>query len=148
MKSLINFFEENVDKYSSNPYMWEKRDGSYQSTNYKEMRELVYQFAAGLIRLGIKKGDRITMMAEGRTWWVVAEMGMFYVGAIDVPISIQLNEPADLSFRIKHSESRMIIVSGSQLKKIEALKKDLPLVEKIILMDPKDSYEKDEVYMG
>jgi long-chain acyl-CoA synthetase len=148
MKSLINFFEENVDKYSSNPYMWEKRDGEFRPTTYAAMREQVYQFAAGLIRLGIKKGDRITMMAEGRTWWVVAEMGMFYVGAIDVPISIQLNEPADLSFRIKHSESRMIIVSGSQLKKIEAIKKDLPLVEKIILMDPKDSYEKDEVYMG
>jgi len=148
MKSLINFFEENVDKYSSNPYMWEKRDGEFRPTTYAAMREQVYQFAAGLIRLGIRKGDRITMMAEGRTWWVVAEMGMFYVGAIDVPISIQLNEPADLSFRIKHSESRMIIVSGSQLKKIDAIRKELPLVEKIILMDPKESYEADEVYMG
>ncbi len=138
MKSLINFFEENVDKYSSNPYMWEKRDGEFRPTTYEEMRKQVYQFAAGLIRLGIKKGDRLTLLAEGRTRWVVAEMGMFYVGAIDVPISIQLNEPADLTFRIKHSESRMVIVSGSQARKIDSLKKELPLVEKYIHMDPRE----------
>ena len=148
MKSLVQFFEENVDRFANNPYMWEKRGGEFRSTSYKEMREQVYLFAAGLMQLGIEKGDRITLMAEGRTWWVVAEMSMFYLSAIDVPISIQLNEPADLTFRIKHSESRMIIVSGSQLRKIEAIRKELPLVEKIILMDPKDSYDNDEVFMG
>ena len=42
----------------------------------------------------------------------------------------------------------MIVVSSSQLKKIEAIKKDLPELEKIILMDPKDKYGPDEVYMG
>ncbi|TFH19692.1 MAG: long-chain fatty acid--CoA ligase [Bacteroidia bacterium] len=148
MKSLINFFEENVDKYSSNPYMWEKRDGSFKSTSYAEMRELVYQFAAGMMTIGVKKGDRLALLAEGRTWWVVAEMGMFYLGAMDVPLSIQLNEPADLTFRLKHSGAKMIVVSSSQLKKIESIKSELPDLEKIILMDPKEKYGKDEVYMG
>jgi long-chain acyl-CoA synthetase len=148
MKSLVQFFEENVEKYSSNPYMWEKRDGSFQSTSYAELKEQVYQFAAGMMTLGIKKGDRLTLLAEGRTRWVVAEMAMFYLGAIDVPLSIQLNEPADLTFRIKHSGARMAITSANQVKKINAVKKDLPDLEKVILMDPKESYEEDEVYMG
>ena len=148
MKSLIEFFEENVDRFTNNPYLWEKRDGSFQPTTYGEMRELVYQFAAGMMTIGVKKGDRLALLAESRAWWVVAEMGMFYLGAVDVPLSIQLNEPGDLTFRLKHSGSRIIIVSASQLKKIEAIKKDLPDLEKIILMDPKESYDEDEVYMG
>ena len=148
MKSLVQFFEENVDRFKDNPYMWEKKDGAYSPTSYSELRDQVYQFAAGLISLGIKKGDRLTLLAEGRTAWVVAEMSMFYLSAIDVPISIQLNEPADLSFRIKHSQSRMVIVSGSQLRKIDAIKKELPDLETVILMDPKESYKEDEVYMG
>jgi len=148
MKSLVQFFEENVDKYSSNPYLWEKRDGKYRSTSYEEMRGQVHQFGAGLMTIGVKKGDRLALLAEGRVRWVVAEMGMFYLGAIDVPLSIQLNEPADLTFRLKHSGARMIVVSSSQLKKIEPIKKDLPDLEKIILIDPKDTYGKDEVYMG
>ena len=148
MKSLVQFFEENVQKYSNNPYLWEKRDGAFQATTYQEMRELVYQFAAGLMTLGVNKGDRLALLAEGRTWWVVAEMGMFYLGAIDVPLSIQLNEPADLTFRLKHSGTRMIVVSGGQAKKIEGIKKDLPGLEKIILMDPKETYDEMEIYMG
>lgn len=148
MKTLIRFFEENVDKFSDNPYMWEKRDGEFQPTTYKEMRTLVYQFAAGLHQLGAKKGDRISLLAEGRVSWVVAEMGIFYLGVIDVPLSIQLNEATDLIFRIKHSESKMVIVSASQAEKIRSIREQLPDLEKIILMDPKASYEKDEVYMG
>lgn len=148
MKTLIQFFEENVERYSDNPYMWEKRDSDFKPTTYREMKELVYQFAAGMMTIGVNKGDRIALLAEGRAWWVVAEMGMFYLGAIDVPLSIQLNEPADLIFRLKHSETRMIIVSSSQLKKIDAIKQELPDLEKIILMDPKDSYDEMEVYMG
>ena len=148
MKSLIQFFEENVERFSSNPYMWEKRDGQFQPTSYSEMRELVYQFAAGLITLGLKKGDRMSLLAEGRNWWLAAEMGMFYVGVIDVPLSIQLNEPADLIFRLKHSGTRMIVVSGSQYKKIAPIRKELPDLEKVILMDPRENYEKGEIYMG
>jgi len=148
MKSLVQFFEENVDKFTNNPYMWEKKDGEFRSTSYGEMREQVHQFAAGLMKLGIEKGDRLTLLAEGRTEWVVSEMSLFYLSAIDVPISIQMKEPADLTFRIKHSESRMIICSQSQLKKVRDIKKELPGIEKVIIMDAQEKYEKDELFMG
>jgi len=148
MKSLVQFFEENVERFHSNPYVWEKRDGSFKSTSYDEMKTLVHRFAAGLITLGVKKGDRLALLAEGRTWWVAAEMGMFHVGAIDVPLSIMLNEPADLIFRLKHSGARMAVVSESQYRKVAPIKKELPDLEKLILMDPRESYEADELYMG
>ncbi|MGW8317459.1 MAG: AMP-binding protein, partial [Bacteroidales bacterium] len=79
MKSLVQFFNENVERYHASPYMWEKRDGSFKSTSYEEMKTLVHRFAAGLITLGVKKGDRLALLAEGRTWWAVAEFGMFHV---------------------------------------------------------------------
>lgn len=148
MKTLVQFFEENVEKYRDNPYLWEKRDGSFKPTSYGEIREQVHQFAAGLITLGIRKGDRLALMAEGRTQWVVAEMGMFFLGAVDVPLSIMLNEPGDLIFRLNHSEARMVVVSESQRKKIEGIRSELPELEKIILMDPKEQYGADEMYMG
>ncbi len=148
MKTLVQFLEGNAEKFAENPYMWEKREGKFQPTTYKELRELIHKFGAGLHKLGIKKGDRLALLAEGRTLWVVAEMGMFFNGAIDVPLSIQLNEPEDLTFRLKHSETRMIVVSQSQAKKIDPIKKNLPDLEKVILLDKKDQYEKDEVFIG
>ncbi|MEZ5072790.1 MAG: AMP-binding protein [Bacteroidales bacterium] len=139
MDSLVSFFEDKASRFSGNPYLWEKRDGEYRAATYGETREMIHHFAAGLRELGIQKGDRLTLLSEGRTWWVVAEMAMFYLSAIDVPISIQLNEPADLKFRITHSQSRMVVVSGSQLRKIKAIRQELPEVEKLILMDPRST---------
>jgi len=148
MKSLVKFFEESVDRFENNPYMWEKRDGEFKPTTFGEMRILVHQFAAGMHQMGVKKGDRLSLLAEGRVYWFVAEMGMFYLGAIDVPLSIQLNESTDLIFRIKHSESSVVVVSEGQLPKIRAIRKQLPDLKTIIVMDPLEKYEKDEVFMG
>lgn len=148
MKTLVQFLEGHTTKFAENPYMWEKRDGKFQSTTYKELKDLIHQFGAGLHKMGLKKGERMALLAEGRTLWVVAEMGMFYNGVIDVPLSIQLNEPEDLTFRLKHSGARMIVVSESQAGKISSIKKNLPELEKIILLDPKEKYEKDEIFIG
>ena len=48
-------------------------------------------------------------------------------------------------FRLKHSESKYILVSGGQLKKIRLIINELPLVEKIIIFDAIDVYEEKEV---
>ena len=85
MKTLIELFEVGVEKYANNPLMWEKTNGNYQSLSYKQIRDEVYHFGAGLIAIGIEKGDRIGLIAEGRTDWLVAELGMFYAGAVNVP---------------------------------------------------------------
>ncbi len=148
MKTLVQFLEGNTTRFAENPYMWEKRGGKFQPTTYKELKELIHHFGAGLHKMGIKKGERMALLAEGRTLWVVAEMGMFYNGVVDVPLSIQLNEPEDLTFRLKHSGSKMIVVSESQLKKVNSIKKNLPDLKKIILLDPKEKYEKDEIFIG
>lgn len=67
---------------------------------------------------------------------------------ISVPLSILLKESADLKFRIDHSESGWIIVSGNQLQKINSIRQDLKNLEKVILLDPGESFSRDEIYMG
>ncbi len=51
-----------------------------------------YKVAAGLLALGIKKGDRIALFSESRTDWVISELGVLHTGAICVPLSILLKE--------------------------------------------------------
>jgi long-chain acyl-CoA synthetase len=133
-RTLPQMFEDSVAKYSSNIMMWEKSD-SYQGTTYREMQTLVYQCAAGLIHLGINKGDRLALISEGRNDWVVSELGILFVGAINVPLSVKIDELSDLKFRIAHSGCRAVIVSGAQVQKMRTIKNDLPELEKIILLD-------------
>jgi len=98
MKTLIELFEVGVEKYANNPLMWEKTNGKYQSLSYKQIKEEVRNFGAGLISIGIKKGDRIGLIAEGRTDWLVSELGMFYAGAINVPLSVKLDAGSEIAF--------------------------------------------------
>jgi long-chain acyl-CoA synthetase len=59
-----------------------------------------------------------------------------------------LKEGADLKFRLEHSETSWVICSGNQVNKINSIKKDLKKLEKVILLDPRERYENDEIYMG
>lgn len=146
MKTLPHFFEEHVALFSNNPLMWEKKTDAYQASSYKEIQQKVHQFAAGLLSLGINKGDRITLMAEGRNDWLICELGMLYAGAVNVPLSIKLVELPEIKFRIEHSISRYIIASASQLPKIRALAKEFPMVEHIIVLDDVGILQAGEIY--
>ena len=89
----------------------------YEGTTYGETRKQVYEFAAGLISLGIKKGDRLAFISEGRNSWVIGELGILYTGAVNVPFSVKLN-PQEIKFRIIHSGAKMVLVSSNQAHKI------------------------------
>lgn len=136
-RTLIRLFENASQKYSIKPYLWEKEGGSYQTKSFKEVRDLVYETAAGLIALGVKKGDRIALLSEGRIYWIVSELGILYAGGVNVPFSIKLNEHEELKFRLSHAECRFCFTSGRQATKVRELKRDLPDLEKVILFDGK-----------
>ena len=148
MKTLIQFFEDCVGKYADNVYLLEKKNNKFIGATYREIQEKVYLFAAGLIQLGVNKGDRIALLSEGRNDWVISELGMFYAGAVDVPLSIKLTEPSEIKFRLKHSGARFIIASKQQVKKINPFLKEIDTLEKTILLDPQATYASHEIYFG
>lgn len=134
MDTIIDFFEESVKKFENNIYLWEKRNGRYEGTTYKSVKEEVISVASGLIALGISKGDRIALLSEGRNDWIISELGMLYAGICCVPLSIRL-EREEIKFRLKHSGCRMAFVSNLFLPKLIDLNHNLPLLEKIIVFD-------------
>jgi len=145
-RTLPQLFEDSVAKYPNNTLMWEKKGDSYKGTIYREMQTLVYQFAAGLLHLGINKGDRLALISEGRNDWVVSELGILFTGAINVPLSVKIDELSDLKFRLAHSGCRAVIVSGVQVHKVRAIKNDLPELTKIILLDGEPQAEEEMAF--
>ncbi len=147
MQTIIELFEESVKKYGNNPLMLEKNGSVYESTTYNDIRKAVIEFAAGLMSLGISKGDRIALLSEGRNDWVISELAVLYTGAINIPLSVKLGDASEIRFRLAHSGSKMIIISGGQAHKIKELKHELKELEKVILLDKSgDPEEKDILY--
>lgn len=144
-RTLPALFEASVQAFPGNVLIWEKTGPRYEPTTYAALRPLVRRFAAGLLSLGLRKGDRAALIAEGRRDWLMSELGLLYIGAVNVPISVRVDELADLKFRLSHSGCRMVIVSRSQLAKIRRVRLDLPDLAKVILLDEPDSAGPDEI---
>ncbi len=145
MKTIPLLFEKSVEKYTNNTLIWEKSEGKYQPITYKTVRQRVYNFAAGLIKLGIKTGDRVILLAEGRSEWLIGELAILYIGAIDVPLSVKLNEPSELKFRINHSEAKWILTSDRQINKVRNIKQEIQAISKTVIMGNIADIQNDEI---
>ncbi|HPE76559.1 MAG TPA: AMP-binding protein [Draconibacterium sp.] len=138
MKTIVELFETAITKFPENIYLWEKKNGKYEGTSYKETHDQVLNLAAGLVEIGFKKGDRAALVADGRNDWIISELGILYAGGINVPLSIRL-ETNEVAFRLKHSGAKFIFVSKLHTAKIEEIRADLPDLEKVIFIDGKEN---------
>ena len=146
-KTIIDLFENSVKVYPNNTFLLEKTDKVFEPTTYTQVKEKVYALGAGLQALGVKKGDTMALLSEGRNMWVIGELSMFYAGAINVPLSIKLEESNDLMFRLEHAMVKYIMVSKQQLGKVRLILDKLPLIEKVIVLDKIDSYQEKEIFV-
>ena len=147
-KTLVDLFEESVRLYPNNTFLLEKTGKKFEPTTYSQVKEKVYQLGAGLQALGVKKGDTMALLSEGRNMWVIGELSMFYAGAVNVPLSIKLEESNDLLFRLIHGDVKYVMVSGTQLKKVRAIIDQLPEVKKVIVFDEQAQYGEKEISLA
>ena len=147
-KTLVDLFEASVKKYPNNTFLLEKTGKKFEPTTYTQVKEKVYQLGAGLQALGVKKGDNMALLSEGRNMWVIGELAMFYAGAVNVPLSIKLEESNDLLFRLIHGEVKYVMVSGTQLKKVRSIIDQLPEVKKVIVFDEQAEYGDKEIALS
>lgn len=145
--TIIDFVEHYTQKYDTNTFLHEKVGGKWQKTTFGKTRIEAHRAAAGLMALGLEKGEKVALLSEGRNLWVIGELGILYAGGVNVPLSQKLEETNDLLFRIKHSDAKYVMVSASQLKKIRTVVAQVPAVEKVIVFDELDSYLENEISM-
>lgn len=133
--TIIDFVEKYTRQFEKNVFLRQKVDGKWQTHTFGQTREYAHKLGAGLMMMGLEKGDKVALLSEGRSAWVLGELGILYAGGVDVPLSINLAEGSDLVFRIVHSEAKYVMVSAYQLPKIRNIISQIPAVEKIIIFD-------------
>ena len=134
-RTIIDLFEGTVAKFGDKEFLLEKNGKVWEATSYTDAKREVLRVGAGLVALGIKPKQCISILAEGCNNWIISELGLLYAGAISVPLSIKLEESNDLLFRLRHADVVAIFVSKYQLPKIRRIKEQLPLLKHIIVYD-------------
>ncbi len=143
--TIIDFVERYTREFATHTFLREKVNGVWTETSFEDTRKEAHRIGAGLMSLGLEKGDKVALLSEGRNLWVLGELGILYAGGVNVPLSIKLEESNDLTFRIQHSDAKYIMVSMQQLAKIRTILPDCPNVEKVIVFDEIEDLQEKEI---
>lgn len=151
--TIIDFVNTYAARFADLTFLREKVDGVWTETSFAATRERGRILAAGFMALGLGKGDKVSLISEGRNEWIFCELGILHAGAVNVPLSFKLESDQDLLFRINHSDSRFVIASESQIAKVRRVIDRCPAVEKVIVIDDielqdKEMHLKDIYAMG
>lgn len=102
---------------------------------YTQLAEQIQLFATGLQALGVKVGDRISLISDNSPQWFIADQGIMTAGAVDAVRSSQA-EKEELLFIIANSGSTAIVVEDLKtLKKLQDRIQDLPIHLVVLLSD-------------
>ena len=142
--TLPKLLREISEKYPDSTAQFSKdKNKEFQPTSYKDFFFEVQCFGAGLLNLGVKRGDHVGLISENRKEWLIADMGTLSIGAADIPRGCDSNSD-EISYILSFSESRITIMENSaQLKKIAQRIKDMPLLKNIIILD--SAIKKEEI---
>ncbi|PYI39770.1 AMP-dependent synthetase [Arthrobacter psychrolactophilus] len=92
-------------------------DLSSVDVSYGELREKSSQFAASLASLGVKQGDHVATLMAKSAELVIALMGIWRLGAVDVPLFTAFAHDA-IEFRLQASGARLVICDADQRRKL------------------------------
>jgi long-chain acyl-CoA synthetase len=135
-RSLPAMFFEQAARRGYRPFLWDKRDGRYQSLSWAAAARDVRHLALGLRSLGIAAGERVALVAENRPEWVLADLAIMSVGAITVPAYVT-NRIEDDRHVFADSGARAVIVSTSALSaRVLAAANQVESVHTVIAVEP------------
>ena len=87
---------------------------------YRELGDRARSFATGLKNAGFKPGDSVALFAENRPEWIAAALGVIRLGAVAVPLDVQLADH-DLAHVLNDSDARAIITTQQRAKRLATL---------------------------
>ena len=138
-QTLTEMFDRVTRKFAgdSRPALMHKVNGAYQHITFSELRSRVQRFALGLTTLQIKKGEMVGLISENRPEWVVSDLAMMYLGAVNVPLYPTMT-PKQIEFIFNDARVRCVIVSNqTQLAKVMKIVDLIPSLEHIIVFNEK-----------
>lgn len=116
-RTIFEMLNKASEIYKDKPYLSTKGDNGWQRTTFYEARTKAKIIASALIELGVIYEDKIAILSEAKTDWIVSEIAILYAGGISVPLSIKLL-PEEVPFRINHSDTKLFFISENTLEKI------------------------------
>ena len=112
---IFDFAHEALKKYPQDDMFVTKYQGEWEKTSTQEFCNLGNKISRGLLKLGIKPGDKIALITTAtRTEWAVMELGIAQIGAVSVPVYPSISSE-DFDYIFNNAEVQYCFLSDKDL---------------------------------
>lgn len=135
----FNFAADIVDRWAEDPsrkalHWVNDACDKEQTFTYAQMRDASFRAARLFKRLGLKKGDRVCILAPRIPQWWVAMTAMIRCGIVPIPGTTQLTAK-DIQYRVETSGACAIFADPANAEKVEAIRAKCPTLDTFLVMD-------------
>lgn len=139
---LFDFLAQGLNEFPKDDMLCGKEGDTWKSLSTQQVADLVNKLSAGLLRLGLGKGDKtleeqlkVSVISRNRPEWLILDLACQQIGVPLCPIYPTTNE-AEIQFIFNDAAVQYVFVSGEDiLHKIEAVKPYVGTLTEIISFD-------------
>ncbi|MCB2181001.1 MAG: AMP-binding protein [Desulfobulbaceae bacterium] len=128
-KTLNDLVESSCHEYATRPSL---SLAFKEPLSYSELFEKILALAAQLKETGVRKKDKIAILAENSPNWAMSYMAAIRIGAIVVPILPDFPE-SDVRHILNEAKAKVLFTTQRQIEKIYELEKHT--INRIITLD-------------
>src|SRR5829696_908508 len=109
------------------------QDGDdWRPLSWEEAAGLVESYANGLLSLGVRKGDAVSILATSRVEWALFDFALGSIGAIGAAIYAN-SSPKEAGYILEHSESVGVLCEDeTQRAKVESVRGGMPRLRHVL----------------
>ncbi len=125
-----------LEKFNLKKAFNTKKDGEWIATSSEEFVQKANAISRALLRLGIKKDDRIAVISStNRTEWNIMDIGVLQIGAQNIPMYPTITAE-DYAYIFNHAEATYCFVSDLEVyEKAKEAMKLAPAIKEIYSFD-------------
>ena len=112
--TIPRFFRETVKNHGPVVALHDPHGKPPESLTYAQLNDAVHWFGAGLADCGVQAGDRIAVFSDNRPRWMIADLAILCMGAINVPRGADTSA-AEFEFILDHSGATAAVLQDKKL---------------------------------
>jgi long-chain acyl-CoA synthetase len=145
--TLSKNFLARVREYGDRVAMRKKRYGIWQEYTWNDSYQHVRDFALGMVTLGLKRGEKITIVGENDPEFYWAEIALWAAGGVTTALFADANM-LELGYVIDNSDSVYLVAHDQeQCDKALELRATIPTLRKVIYWDDKGMWNYNDPWL-
>ncbi len=114
IKRAFDFLYHQLENYPIDDCLAYKVNGSWVKYSTQDFVEIAHKISLGLLKLGLKPGDKVAIISPNRPEWNFIDQGCQEIGLVTVPMYPTITVD-DYKYIFEHAEVKVIFAANEEL---------------------------------